>query len=48
MIERARQYKALGKLEWLRRQVERAAHGFELHTQKYYDVSVREELPKVF
>jgi len=39
MIERARQYKARGKVEWLRRQVERANQGFEGHTKKFYHVS---------
>ena len=42
MIERARQYKAQGKLEWLQQQVERANRGFELHTGKYYQVNARE------
>jgi hypothetical protein len=38
MIERARQYKAQGKIEWLRQQAERASQGFEGHTKKYYQV----------
>jgi hypothetical protein len=46
MIERARQYKALGKLEWLRRQIERANRGFESHTKKYYRVHATVNPPK--
>jgi hypothetical protein len=36
MIERAEEYTALGKDEWLRRQVEKASQGYEDHTRKYY------------
>lgn len=42
MIERARRYRAQGKLEWLQQQVERADRGFELHTGKYYQVNAIE------
>jgi hypothetical protein len=45
LIERARQYQALGKLEWLQQQVERAEGGFELHTRKYYQIRATEEPP---
>lgn len=36
MIERAREYEALGRDEWLRQQVERANQGYEDHTERYY------------
>lgn len=42
MIERAEEYKKLGKVEWLRQQVEKAKKGFELHTGKYYRIEVKE------
>lgn len=45
MIERANEYKKLGKDEWLRQQVEKANQGFELHTEKYYQIWAREYLP---
>lgn len=41
MIERAEEYKKLGKDEWLRQQVEKAEQGFELHTEKYYQIWAR-------
>ena len=41
MIERAEEYKKLGKDEWLRQQVEKAEQGFELHTEKYYQILAR-------
>jgi hypothetical protein len=46
MIERARQYHAQGKLEWLREQAERANRGFELHTKKYYRITATENPPE--
>jgi hypothetical protein len=46
MIERARQYHAQGKLEWLREQAERATQGFELHTKKYYRIDATEKPPE--
>jgi hypothetical protein len=42
MLERGRQYKILGKSEWLRKQAEKAKKGFELHTGKYYQVKATE------
>jgi len=45
MIERAKEYKKLGKDEWLRQHVEKAKQGFELHTEKYYQIWAREYLP---
>jgi len=36
MIERAKEYKELGKDEWLRRQIAKAKQGYEHHTGKYY------------
>ena len=41
MMERAEEYKKLGKDEWLRQQVEKADQGFELHTEKYYQIWAR-------
>jgi len=38
MIERAKEYKKLDKDEWLRQQIEKAKQGFELHTEKFYQV----------
>jgi len=45
MIERAKEYKKLGKDEWLRQQVEKAEQGFELHTEKYYQIWAKKYLP---
>ena len=45
MIKRANEYKKLGKDEWLREQVKKANQGFELHTEKYYQIWARENLP---
>jgi hypothetical protein len=42
MIARAREYKKLGRSEWLRRQVKKAKQGFELHTGKFYEIQVEE------
>ena len=36
MIDRAKEYKELGKDEWLRRQIAKAKQGYEHHTGKYY------------
>lgn len=38
MMEAARKYRELGRDEWLRQHVEKAKHGFEGHTGKYYQV----------
>ena len=38
MIERAKEYKRLGKDEWLQQEVEKAKQDFELHTGKYYRI----------
>jgi len=42
MIKRAEEYKKLGKDDWLRQQIEKARQGFELHTEKYYQIWARE------
>ncbi len=36
ILKNAREYKKLGKKEWLRKQVEMAKLGFEFHTGKFY------------
>jgi hypothetical protein len=46
MKERAREYQALGKSEWLRRQAEKARLGFEGHTRKYYGIRAEEQSPE--
>ncbi|MEE9518589.1 MAG: DUF3795 domain-containing protein [Candidatus Adiutricales bacterium] len=46
LIERARQYKTLGRDEWLRKQIEKANQGFENHTKKYYQLNVSKDVPK--
>ena len=46
MIERFRQYKTLGRIDWLRQQAEKARQGFEGHTQKYYQVKASKNPPK--
>ncbi|MBC7264031.1 MAG: DUF3795 domain-containing protein [Chloroflexi bacterium] len=46
MMERSRQYRALGKTEWLRQQVEKANRGFEGHTRKYYQMRATEDPPQ--
>ncbi len=38
LIERATEYRELGRGEWLRQQVEKAEQGFELHTAQYYQI----------
>jgi len=45
MIERAREYKAQGRREWLRQQVERANQGYECHTGSYYRFWVSKHPP---
>ena len=40
MMERAKEYKRLGRDEWLRREDEKASRGFEGHTGKYYQIRV--------
>jgi len=42
MMERAKEYKRLGREEWLRHQDEKAKKGFEGHTGKYYEVLIEE------
>jgi len=44
MIERAKEYRELGKDEWLRRQIEKANQGYEHHTGKYYRLWVGKDL----
>lgn len=39
--ERAKEYKKLGREEWLRRAAEKANRGFENHTKKYYKVCAK-------
>ncbi len=41
--DRTREYKQLGRKEWLRRLEEKASHGFEAHTGKYYQVKVKQD-----
>ena len=41
LVGRAEEYRELGREEWLRRQVEEAEQGFELHTKKYYHHQVK-------
>jgi len=38
VLEEAREYKKLGRDEWLRRKAEKAKQGFEAHTEKYYQI----------
>lgn len=45
MIERAKDYKKLGKDEWLRQQGKKAEKNFELHTEKYYLIWAKKYLP---
>lgn len=45
MLERAKEYKRLGKKKWLKRQKEKAKLGFELHTQKFYQIWAKESPP---
>ena len=39
IVERGKEYKKLGREEWIRRQVEKMERGFESHTGKCYEVS---------
>lgn len=43
MLERAQEYKELGKEKWLQRQIQKAQQGFELHTGKYYQIKVSKD-----
>jgi len=45
MIERAKEYRKLGRQAWLRLLAKRAAQGFEHHTKKCYRVSAAERPP---
>jgi hypothetical protein len=45
MLERAKEYRRLGKEEWLRQLVEKARQGFEHHTKKRYEISAAGFLP---
>ena len=40
LMERAKRYKQLGRVAWLREQVELAGQGYEHHTGKCYQCSV--------
>ena len=42
---RAEEYRRLGRDAWLREQATRAAHGYELHTRKYYTVRADDAPP---
>jgi len=43
MVARGQEYQRLGRDEWLRRQVEKARQGWELHTGKRYRIEVTED-----
>jgi hypothetical protein len=45
MIERAEEYKKLGKEEWLREQEKKTKRGFEHHTEKYYQIRAEKKSP---
>lgn len=45
MIERAKEYKELGREKWLHRQIEKAKKGYEHHTGKYYRLWVGKHPP---
>jgi len=45
IMERAKEYKELGREKWLQAAVEKAEQGFELHTAKYYRIWAKEYLP---
>lgn len=47
IVEKAEEYKRLGREEWLRRQVEKAHQGFEGHTGKYHRVCSSATPPEV-
>jgi hypothetical protein len=40
MIERAREYKRLGRKAWVQCLVKRAEQGYEHHTNKYYKITI--------
>jgi hypothetical protein len=46
IIERAKEYRKLGKEEWLCQQIEKAKKGYEHHTEKYYRIWVGKHPPK--
>jgi len=46
VLEEAREYKKLGRDEWLRRKAEKAKQGFEAHTEKYYQIWAKEYPPR--
>jgi len=46
IVERAQEYRTLGRAEWIRHQVEKAGQGFESHTGKYYRVSRSDTPPE--
>ena len=37
-IDRAKEYKRVGKDEWLQQEIEKAKKGYEDHTKKYYQI----------
>lgn len=45
MLQRASEYKHLGKEKWLKQQMEKAKQGFELHTGKFYEIYAKEYPP---
>jgi len=45
MIERSKEYKELGKEEWLRQQIKRVKDRYEHHTGKYYKLWIGEHPP---
>jgi len=47
MIERAKEYRKLGKEEWLHQQIKKAQEGYEGHTKKYYQIWARKYLRRV-
>ena len=46
IVERCHEYKSLDKEVWLKKQVEKAELGFELHTGKYYNIRAEKKPPK--
>lgn len=42
MVGRAKEYRQLGREEWLLQQIEKAQQGFEHHTEKYYQIWANE------
>ena len=41
MLKTSKEYLELGREEWLRRQDEKAQQGYENHTKKFYEISVK-------